>query len=115
MTESKKILSKEIIQDNLFANTTKSAKELSDTLAALEIGFEDIIKIQSKVLKNTKLDSADSIRKVSKAIQEESKAIEGLNTVKAAKIELDAKNAAATQLEKEDYRQLVKLKKAQLI
>lgn len=115
MAESKKITSKEIIQENLFANTTKSAKELSDTLAALEIGFEDIIKIQAKVLKNTKLDSADSIRKVSKAIQDESKAIEALNTVKAAQVEVDAQKAAAAQLEKEDYRQLVKLKKAQLV
>jgi len=52
MAESQKIESKEIIQENLFENTTKSAKQLSDALALLEIGFEDVIKAQAKILKN---------------------------------------------------------------
>lgn len=115
MAESKQIKSSEIIQPNLFGNTIKSAKELSDTLAVLKVGFEDIIKLQSKILKETKINNADSIRKVTKAMQEQAKTTEALNVVKEQQAKLDADQIAKNQIARKDMQDLIKLKKAEQI
>ena len=136
MSESKKITSSEIIQANLFDNTTKSAKKLSDVLAELEIGFEDLIKIQKQVLSSTPLTTAENIRKVTLAIKENEKVTKAYNEVKKEqtkiqeqeikvekqsnsekekKVKLDADALARNQVAKKDFADLIKLKKAQLI
>lgn len=115
MAESQKIESKEIIQENLFDNTTKSAKQLSDALTLLEIGFEDVIKAQAKILKNTKLDSVENIKKVTKAMKDQDVAIQGLTEAKEKQVALEAEEAAQRQLARKDFKDLVKLKKAELV
>ena len=115
MAESKKILSSDLIQKDLFGNTIKSGELLLETLKKLELGFEQIIKVQGEILKNTKLDSAANIAKVTKAIDDNKVAVQGLEETKKKYTEAQAAAAAAAQLEKKDFADLVKLKKADII
>jgi len=96
MAESKKILSKEIIQDNLFGGLTGSAKEATETVTSLEKALKSLIKVTSKEIKSTPLNSAENIRKVTKDMADQKKTIEAHNEVKKIEIELMAKEAAAT-------------------
>lgn len=74
MAESDKIKSQDLIQDNVFDNTTKSAKALEQELSKLVIGFEGIIKANAEMLKlNKDPKAASQIKEVNAALIENEK------------------------------------------
>lgn len=74
-----------------------------------------MIKAQAKILKNTKLDSVENIKKVTKAMKDQDVAIQGLTEAKEKQVALEAEEAAQRQLARKDFQDLVKLKKAELV
>lgn len=116
MAESDKIKSSEIIEKDLFADPTKSAKKLYDSLVLLEEQFKAIIEVQSKIAKESgkKMDYA-SIQKTAAAIDKHTQAYEGLITVQKTKAELTEKELALNELEKKARRERINLEKAEII
>jgi hypothetical protein len=74
VAESDKIKAQDLIQDNVFDNTTKSAKALEQELSKLVIGFEGIIKANAEMLKlNKDPKAASQIKEVNAALIENEK------------------------------------------
>ena len=74
MAESDKIKANQLIDENIFDNTTKSAKALEMELSKLVIGFEGIIKANAEMLKlNKDPKTAQGIKEVNAALIENEK------------------------------------------
>ena len=107
MAESDKIKGQDLIQDNVFENTTKSAKELEVELSKLVVGFEGIIKANNEMLKlNKDPKTALEIKNVNELLDKQQKARIALNTVNESTSKLNQ------QLKKEGIDE-IKLKREQ--
>jgi hypothetical protein len=72
MAESDKIKSSDIIQEDLFANTTKSANELLQVIEALKKEMVGVAEASAKLAQkqSKSMKNADDINKVNKALNE---------------------------------------------
>lgn len=70
---AKKILSSDIIQQNIFKNTIKSADELIIKLTALNTEFKTVAETTKEVIKSSKFDSVKSLNDFTKATEQATK------------------------------------------
>jgi hypothetical protein len=70
---AKKILSSDIIEQNIFKNTIKSADELIIKLTALNTEFKTVAETTKEVIKSSKFDSVKSLNDFTKATEQATK------------------------------------------
>lgn len=70
---AKKILSSDIIEQNIFKNTIKSADELIVKLTALNSEFKLVAETTKEVIKSSKFDSVKSLNDFTKATEQATK------------------------------------------
>lgn len=70
---AKKILSSDIIQQNIFKNTIKSADELIIKLTALNTEFKTVAETTKEVIKSSKFNSVKSLNDFTKATEQATK------------------------------------------
>ena len=70
---AKKILSSDIIEQNIFKNTIKSADELIVKLTALNTEFKTVAETTKEVIKSSKFDSVKSLNDFTKATEQATK------------------------------------------
>ena len=90
MADSKPIKSTDVIQKGLFNDTIEGAKSLEKELGNIDEGLQKIIKDQDKILKQGKkgFGTAEEVDKITKAIEKNKKAREGLTTVQKQRLKL---------------------------
>ena len=101
MASSDKIKSKDIIEDGVFDNATKSAEGLLVVVKELETGFKAIISETNDFLKSNKKTkvTVDTFEQLSKKATESKQAIEGLTQAQKQKIKLEEKLISTTKEE----------------
>ena len=118
MADSKPIKSTDVIQKGLFNDTIEGAKSLEKELGNIDEGLQKIIKDQDKILKQGKkgFGTAEEVDKITKAIEKNKKAREGLTTVQKQRLKLQKQlkeaNSDSIQANEELKVQLTKQKKA---
>lgn len=103
------IKNSELVQPNIFDNTIKSAEDLNAALTVLESSFKDILKTTTKIASETPLEGFKNINKVTKALEDNTKAVEGLEDVKKEQAEV---NEVLEKQRKEEAKAAKKTKKA---
>lgn len=92
---AKKIQHSDLIEDNIFSNTTESAEQLLGKLKLLEQSFKEIAKVTQKELKKNPFKSFEDIKKAEDNIKAADEALKGFNdtTKKTKKVTDDIKQA----------------------
>jgi predicted transglutaminase-like cysteine proteinase len=99
----KQVKSVDVIEQNIFANTIKSADELISKLTALNTEFKVVAETTKEVIKAGKFDSVKSLNDFNKATENATKLLQKqlqvqneLNKASKLKAEIEDKQAATT-------------------
>ena len=116
MAESKKVKNTDIIENDLFANTTKSANELKIALGGLKDALIETAKAQAKVLQGSKNPAnSKDLNDLNKILTEAQKTHIALIAVKKQEQQLEREMLATSkvklQAEKQNEAQLKKVAK----
>jgi len=84
------IKNSEVVQPNIFDNTIKSAEDLNAALSVLEASFKDILKTTAKIAGETPLEGFKNIEKVTKALEDNTKAAKSLEEIKTEQVKVNA-------------------------
>jgi hypothetical protein len=100
---AKQVKSVDVIEQNIFANTIKSADELISKLTALNTEFKVVAETTKEVIKASKFDSVKSLNDFNKATENAIKLLQKqlqvqneLNKASKLKAEIEDKQAATT-------------------
>lgn len=100
---AKTVKSVDVIEQNIFANTIKSADELINKLTALNTEFKVVAETTKEVIKASKFDSVKSLNDFNKATENATKLLQKqlqvqneLNKASKLKAEIEDKQAATT-------------------